>query len=133
MATTLTLGFYREVCGEAGVLYVDEAGTLWLVLTGDDADLPWRLEDELAVGIEPFPDIRPDDAAEYRGMVERRGPPRRRRPGGSCRRCSDRDDPGRLAMPLLPGMEDDEPAMAAQLAPKLRELAGRGIYLGMSS
>jgi hypothetical protein len=70
MAVDLAPGFYREECGEAGVLFVDEAGKLWLVHTGDDADLPWRLEDEQAVGLEPFPNIRPGDAAEYRRMVE---------------------------------------------------------------
>ncbi|HEY2158568.1 MAG TPA: hypothetical protein VGH33_23260 [Isosphaeraceae bacterium] len=70
MATALEPGFYREELGEAGILYVDGAGTLWLVHTGDDADLPLRLDDEQAVGLEPFPDISPEDAAEYRRMVQ---------------------------------------------------------------
>ena len=71
MAVDLSPGFYREECGEAAVLYVDDARDLWLIFTGDDAELPMRLADELAVGIGPHPGIRPDLAAEYRGMVER--------------------------------------------------------------
>jgi hypothetical protein len=70
MAASLAPGFYREKCGEVGVFYVDESRTLWLVFTGDDADLPWRMDDEMAIGIEPFPDIRQDRADEYRRMVD---------------------------------------------------------------
>jgi uncharacterized protein YecE (DUF72 family) len=36
-------------------------------------------------------------------------------------------------MSTLPGFDDDRPPQAARLAPKLRELAGHGVYFGTSS
>jgi uncharacterized protein YecE (DUF72 family) len=37
------------------------------------------------------------------------------------------------AMPLLPGFDDDRPAQASRLAPRLRALAAGGLYLGTRS
>jgi hypothetical protein len=70
MAVELAPGFYREEVCDVAVLYVDEDRTLWLVDTADDADLPWRLEDEQALGVQPYPNIPPEDAAKYRRMVD---------------------------------------------------------------
>ena len=36
-------------------------------------------------------------------------------------------------MASLPGFDDDRPDQAARLAPRLRALAGRGVYFGTSS
>ncbi len=66
MAMDLTPGFYRD---EDNAFLVDEAGAIWLVESTEPVDQPIRLDDE-QVGVVPFYGIDPDDAAEYRRMVD---------------------------------------------------------------